>query len=142
MKSSIFPVLLVVVGGVLYHIAQKSIPRSFSPLAVVIVAYAAGIVLCAIGLCFDPAERSWWASLKQVNWAVISIGIGAVLIELGFMLTYRAGWDLSVASVFSNIAIALALLPFGFFFFREHLTARTVAGIGCCLVGMILLAKK
>ena len=58
------------------------------------------------------------------------------------MLTYRSGWDLGVASVFGNIAIALVLIPVGILFFRETVTPRMVVGLLCCLVGMVLLSRR
>lgn len=142
MKSSILPLLLVIAGGVLYHVSQKSIERTASPLGVVIYAYAVGIVLCLVAGVFDPVERAGWLSPRQIDWAVVGVGVGAVLIEVGFMLTYRVGWDLGVASVLSSVLIALLLLPVGVIFFREHLTLRMVIGIGFCLLGLVLLARK
>jgi drug/metabolite transporter (DMT)-like permease len=142
MKSSILPLLLVIAGGVLYHISQKSIQRTASPLGVVIYAYAAGIVLCLVAGLLDPGERAGWLAPRQIDWAVIGIGVGAVLVEVGFLLTYRSGWDLGITSVLCSVAIALLLLPVGIIFFREHLTARMVLGIGFCLLGLVLLSRK
>lgn len=142
LKGGWIPILLVVAGGVLYHAAQKSVARTASPLAVVVYAYAIGIVLCLIAGGLDPVGRDGWLSPRQIDWAVVGIGVGAVLIEVGFMLTYRSGWDLGVASVFGNIAIALVLIPVGILFFRETVTLRMVAGLLCCLVGMVLLSRR
>jgi drug/metabolite transporter (DMT)-like permease len=142
MKGGWVPIVLVVAGGVLYHAAQKSVQRTASPLAVVIQAYGLGIVLCLMAGMIEAGGRWEWLSPRRIDWAVIGIGVGAVLIEIGFMLTYRAGWDLGVASVFGNIAIAVVLLPVGLLFFREPLTVRTVAGLLCCLAGMVLLSRR
>jgi hypothetical protein len=51
MKSFYAPILLAISGGVLYHVSQKNIPQTVHPFAAVIIAYAAGIVLCGIGCC-------------------------------------------------------------------------------------------
>lgn len=142
MKSSYTPILLAISGGVLYHVSQKAIPKTVHPFAAVILAYAIGIALCAIGMAFDPAGRSFLASLKESNWAVAGVGVGAVVIEVGFLLAYRHGWNINSASVACNIAVALLLLPIGLFGFKENLSPRGAAGIGCCLVGLYLLSKK
>ncbi|MFM8392384.1 MAG: EamA family transporter [Acidobacteriota bacterium] len=142
MKGSSFPIILVIAGGVIYHISQKSIARTASPLAVVIFAYSLGIILCLVAGWLDPTVRPGWISPRQIDWAVVGIGVGAVLIEVGFMLTYRFGWDLSTASVISNIATALVLLPVGLIFFHERMTVRTVVGIVCCLAGIVLLSRR
>jgi drug/metabolite transporter (DMT)-like permease len=133
---------MTISGGVLYHTSQKAIPNTVHPFAVVIIAYAVGIALCSVGMAFDPAGRSFFSSLKESNWAVVGVGIGAVVIEVGFLLAYRAGWNINSASVVCNIAVALLLIPIGLLVFKENLSTRGAAGIGCCLLGLYLLSKK
>ncbi|MBS1789585.1 MAG: EamA family transporter [Acidobacteria bacterium] len=142
MKSFYFPILMTITGGVLYHVGQKAIPQTVHPFAAVIIAYSVGILLCVTGLFLDPAGRSFSASFKGVNWAVISVGLGAVIIEIGFLLAYRHGWNINAASVVCNISVALLLIPIGLLVFKEHLTVRHAAGIGCCLIGLYLLSRK
>lgn len=142
MNSYYLPILMTIGGGVLYHVGQKAVPSTIHPFAAVIVAYAVGILLCAVGLALDPAGRSLTASIKELNWAVVSVGLGAVIIEIGFLLAYRHGWNINAASVVCNISVALLLIPIGLLAFKEHLSARSAAGIGCCLIGLYLLSKK
>jgi uncharacterized membrane protein len=142
MNSYYLPILMTIGGGVLYHVGQKAVPPTIHPFVAVIVAYAAGILLCAVGLALDPAGRSLTASIKELNWAVVSVGLGAVIIEIGFLLAYRHGWNINAASVVCNISVALLLIPIGLLVFKEHLSARSAAGIGCCLIGLYLLSKK
>lgn len=140
--KSFFPLLLAITGGVLYHIGQKAVPRAVSPFAAILLAYAIGIVCCVIALVAVPAERPLSESFRAANWAIVLIGIGAVVIEIGFLLAYRAGWNISTASVISNISVALMLLPVGLFLFKETLTWRNAIGVVCCLVGLYLLSQK
>lgn len=133
---------MTIAGGVLYHVGQKAVPQTVHPFAAVIVAYSVGILLCVAGLFLDPAGRSFSASFKDANWAVISVGLGAVIIEIGFLLAYRHGWNINAASVVCNISVALLLIPIGLLVFKEHLSFRHAAGIGCCLIGLYLLSKK
>jgi len=142
MKSFYLPILMTIAGGVMYHIGQKAIPKTVHPFAAVIIAYSIGILLCAVGMFFDPAGRPFLASVKNSNWAVVSVGVGAAVIEVGFLLAYRAGWNINAASVICNISVALLLIPIGLLVFREHLTFRHGAGIGCCLIGLYLLSSK
>ncbi len=129
-------------GGVLYHVGQKAVPQTVHPFVLVIVAYSTGILLCTVGLFFDPAGRSFVTSVKATNWAVVSVGVGAVIIEIGFLLAYRNGWNINAASVVCNISVALLLIPIGMLAFKEHLSMRSAAGIGFCLIGLYLLSKK
>ena len=82
------------------------------------------------------------SSLKGSNWAVIGVGVGALAIEIGFLLAYRFGWNINSASVVMSISVALLLIPIGLLGFKEHLSMRGAAGIGCCLLGLYLLSKK
>jgi len=132
---------MIIFGGVLYHVAQKSVPRPVNPFAAIMFAYAIGIALCAIGLAFGGGG-GLLDSVKNSNWAVAALGVGALIIEVGFMLAYRAGWNVSVASVVTNISVALILIPIGLFVFKEHLSLRSAAGVACCLLGLYLISKK
>ncbi|HEU0175989.1 MAG TPA: EamA family transporter [Blastocatellia bacterium] len=142
MRSHFLPIAMIISGGVLYHVAQKSVPRTVNPFAAIMIAYAIGIALCAIGLAFDHNGGPFINSVKNSNWAVAALGLGALIIESGFLLAYRAGWDISVASVVTSISVALILIPIGLFVFKEHLSLRSAAGIACCLLGLYLISKK
>jgi multidrug transporter EmrE-like cation transporter len=64
-----------------------------------------------------------------------------LMIELGFLLTYRAAWPVSVASVMMNGIVAVLLLPVGAALFGEAITAVRVAGVMLCLLGLALLQR-
>lgn len=145
MKSFV-PIWLAITGGVLYHVGQKAVPKAVNPFVAIMLAYVLGIACCAAALLIAPAERALSTvlmdSLRAANWAVALIGIGAAVIESAFLLAYRAGWNISVASVVTNISVALVLLPIGLFVFKEQLSWRNGAGIGFCLLGLYLLSQK
>lgn len=140
--KSFLPLLLAITGGVLYHIGQKAVPRTVSPFAAILLAYAIGSLCCVIALVAVPSERPLLDSFRAANWAIVFIGVGAVVIEIGFLLAYRAGWNISVASVLTNISVALVLLPVGLLVFKEELSWRNAVGVICCLVGLYLLSQK
>ena len=140
--KNLFPILMAISGGVLYHVSQKAVPKQVSPFAAIIIAYAIGIGCCLMALLVIPSERSLAESWRAANWAVWLLGVSAVIIEVGFLLAYRAGWNISRTSVVANTSVALVLLPIGLLVFREHLSWRNAAGIACCLLGLYLLAQK
>lgn len=142
MKAYYFPLLLAIAGGLLYHVSQKMIPRAINPYWAVIVAYLAGIVLCLAASWLNPAGSSMMTSIRATNWSVLGLGVGAVMIEIGFVLAYRAGWQISLASVSVNVAIAVLLIPIGLMFYRESLTRANLAGLVLCLAGLILLTWR
>jgi drug/metabolite transporter (DMT)-like permease len=142
MRSHFLPIAMIIFGGVLYHVSQKSVPRAVNPLAAIMFAYAIGAAICAIGLAFGAGGGEVLDSVKNLNWTVVVLGLGALIIEVGFLLAYRAGWNLSVASVVTTISVALILIPIGLFVFKERMSLRSVAGVACCLLGLYLISKK
>jgi hypothetical protein len=132
------PLLLVVCGSLMYHVAAKSVPKAIEPFGALIGVY--GTALLASLVVYSVARRGVMPGLATV-WhpTVAAVGIGALLIELGFLLTYRAAWPVSTASVMTNGAVALLLLPIGALFFNEAVTLIRVAGVALCLIGLWLL---
>jgi uncharacterized membrane protein len=141
MSAFYFSFALTVGGMILYHLSQKSIPSDMNPFLVVIVAYVIGIALCAACAVAYPGKKSVVESLKLSNWAVITLGVAAALIELGFLLAYRAGWKISVAAVATNAAAAITLIPIGVVIFKDHLSLRNVVGLVLCLLGLAMVMR-
>ena len=137
--TAIAPLLLVVAGSLLYHIAAKSVPKTLEPFGAVIGVYATALLasVAAYALVRRGAMPAGVSSLWHPT--VAAVGIGALMIELGFLLTYRAAWPVSTASVMTNGAVAVLLLPIGALFFTEAITLVRVAGVALCLVGLWLL---
>jgi uncharacterized membrane protein len=142
MNAFYLPFALTVGGMLFYHISQKSIPKEMNPFLVTIMAYVVGIVLCVVCVIIDPGKKSLLESLRASNWAVFLLGAAAALIELGFLLAYRAGWRISVAAVASNVAVTILLIPVGVIIFKDHLSLRSVLGLIFCVLGLALVARE
>ena len=142
MSSFYLPFVLTVGGMLFYHIAQKSIPKDMNPFLVTILAYAVGIVLCAVCALVYPSRKTFAESLKESNWAVFTLGVAAAAIELGFLSAYRAGWRISVAAVATNAAVTVMLIPIGVIIFKDHLSPRNVLGLIFCIFGLALAVRE
>jgi drug/metabolite transporter (DMT)-like permease len=135
------PLLLVVGGSLMYHVAAKSVPKTLEPFGALIGVYttalAASLVAYALARrgAMPPHVSSLWHP------TVAAVGLGALMIELGFLLTYRAAWPVSIASVMTNGLVAVLLIPIGAAVFGETVTAVRVAGVILCLLGVSLLQK-
>lgn len=136
--TSIVPLLFAAGGGVLYHIAAKSIPRELSPALVLIVAYATALVASVGAWAWMPATPGI-AMSRLAHPAVLGLGVGAAMIELGYVLTYRTGWPVSVASVMINGVVAAVLVPVGLLLFSERPSLMRFAGMALCMAGVWLL---
>jgi len=139
--KNLLPIMLAVLGGVLYHVAQKSVPKQFSPFAAIMIAYAIGILCCLAAMFFIGRERPLLESSVAASWAVWLVGISATLIEISILLAYRAGWNISVTSVIVNISVAVLLLPIGLAIFRERISLANLVGVVFCLFGLYLLSR-
>jgi hypothetical protein len=107
----------------------------------VTVNYVTALIVSLLILPFYPGYslRSSW---KHLNWGSVAVGVAIVGIELGFVVAYRAGWRISVASLIANVATALLLVVIGLTLFREHLGARGAFGIVLCIAGLGLIMYR
>lgn len=138
------PILLIVVSTAGYHIAQKSVPAHVNPMVSLLVNYLTALVITLVVLPFYPrqAGSSWAGSLREVSWASYAVGLCIFGVELSVLLSYRVGWKLSLASLVANVATALVLALIGLLFYREQISLKNVAGIGLCLLGLVLVAQR
>lgn len=128
-------------SNIFYHLSMKFTSPLIHPLAALTLSYLTATIICFVILvCFSPGPLSSHA--KDLNWAPFALGASICLLEVGFLLAYRAGWSLSVAALFCNVAVGLILLPVGLAFFKERLTALNFLGIFLALAGLILIGKK
>lgn len=132
---------LVVVGNVIYHLGQRRIPAAANPIVATFAAYLVALVVTAACLPLLAADVPLRAAWRNLNATTVLVGLGAVLIEIGFLLAYRAGWLLSNASLTANVLVAVILLAIGALFLNEQLTPARAGGVGLCLVGLWLLAR-
>ena len=141
MKTFYLPLLLTISGGLLYHVGIKSVSTSanpflalFVPAAVLTVVYA----VCALTISVDGASAT---AARGSGWGILAVGVGAVLIELGFLWAYRQGWELSRAALTTTVSVTLLLAASGLILFREQLSLRYVLGVVCCIAGLVLITR-
>lgn len=133
---------LVIASNVLYHVSQKSIPAGVHPLLSVAVTYAAALALTLLLWPLYPGGAPNLAGFAKLNWATLGVAVSAVGIEIGFLLAYRAGWNINVGSLTVSVAVALLLIPTGALLFKEHLSAANAVGIVLCLAGLALVMLR
>lgn len=142
MNTTYVPLITIIVGGLLYQFAQKSIAKGLNAYFVIIIAYLVGIVLCLLCNWLYPAEGSLTDAFRKSNWAVYGIGVGAVLVEIGFLLAYRQGWQISMTSMLVNMVISLVLVPVGLLLYKERISGWNALGMAFYFAGLVLLARK
>lgn len=130
---------VAVLSSVLYHIFQRSIAPGANPVASLSVTYLMAFLLTLPLLLIFPIKTGLPAALRQLNWASIALAVAIVGLELGFLLAYRAGWNISLAGVATNAAAALVLLPVGVTIFKERPTALNMIGVLVCIAGLAMI---
>ena len=83
---------LTILSMLFYHLVQKATPAQVHPVVGLAVTYAVSFVICLLLLPLFPLTAGWRAELGRVNWASVALAFTVVGIELGFLLSYRAGW--------------------------------------------------
>jgi len=137
-----FSITLAICSSALYHFVAKSTPSSVNFTVSLLVTYAVAFVVTLIGFFFFPVTGGIKAELAKLNWASIGLAIAVVGIEYGFLLTYRAGWNLGIAAVLVNVVASLILVPVAIFFFKDGVSWVNILGILVCLAGLVMLNWK
>ena len=142
MWNMIWPIALVVLSNTLYNICTKSTPseaNAFLSLAVTYLCAAAG---CMILFFLNKERGSLTAELSHINWTSLALGASVLALEYGYIMLYRAGWQVSNASIVANISLACVLVFVGLLLYKENITLRQIIGMGICCVGLVLITKK
>lgn len=141
MLQMLAPILLVVGANTLYNICTKSVPSQVNSFAALLVTYLVAAALCAVLFYLTAGERHLLQELKTLNWAPIILGCSVVALELGYILIYRAGWKMSIASLVANIALACVLVVMGVLLYQERLTMGQVFGMLLCGSGLFFIGR-
>ncbi len=133
---------IAAVGNAIYHLGQKTLHPGANPMILLMAVYVVAFGLAALAAPFfqDTAGISWKAEVFR--WPVLVLGAGVLLIEIGFLLAYRAGGGLQWSGVAVNAASALILVPIAVLFFREQFSWTRALGILMTLGGMALLTRR
>lgn len=138
----IVPVLIVLVSSVTYHLSQKYTSAQANPALALIATYFVALVGSVLLFIIYPLKNTLAQEVQHLNRSNVILGVAIIGIEIGFLLAYRAGWNVSAASLVSNLLVALVLLPVGLLLFKESLTLTNIIGVGLCVVGLILVNTK
>ena len=140
--SLYFAVTITILATFFYHILQSSISTTVNPIISLIVTYSVALIFSLIFLFFFPNKPSLIESFKQLNWASFGLGLAIFGMEVGFLLTYRLGWSISLGSVTINALAVIALSFFEVVFLKKSISATNFAGICFCAIGMVFANTK
>ncbi len=143
MKVGLLLALIIAVAGqVLYHVTQKSVATGAHPIISLVVFYLLAAIATLPLFWLFPVAGTFADEMEKLNWAVVGVAVSIVLIEIGFLLAYRAGGELSTAFVTTAAVVAISMLLVGALFFGESFSITKVGGVLLCLAGIGLISLK
>ncbi len=135
------PILVVVLGNVLYHLGQRSVPAGANPVVATLAAYIAATAMTLATIPVLARDVVWRTAFSTLNSSTLFVALGAVLVEIGFLLAYRAGWSIGNVSITANAILSVVLLGVAVLAFREPISLTRVLGVGVCLAGLWLVTR-
>lgn len=142
MLGYILPLVLVVLSNTVYQICAKGVPNDMNPFASLTVTYFVGMILSAVMYFISEKGGNIISELGKTNFAPVLLGAVIVGLEVGWIYAYKAGWQVSVATVIQSSFLALILIFVGYFFYKEAITWNKLVGIAICLIGLLFINLK
>lgn len=136
-----WPIGLLVLSNVFYHITAKSLPADVDAFFSMAITYVVGAVVSLVLYLTIGNGENLQAQISGLNWAPFVLGLAVVGLEVGAIFMYKAGWEVSVGNIVQAIFVAIALLFVGVLVYKEALTGTKIAGIAACLIGIFLLNR-
>ena len=137
----VFPIVLIVASNILYNVCQKSTPQNVNPFSALLITYLTAAILTVIAAQFYKTDKPFFQSLHELNWTSVTLGVSIVGLEFGYLLAYRAGWNISIGSLVANIILAIVLIPIGILFYKEGFALNQIIGVVLCMAGLLLINK-
>ena len=132
---------IAIVATVAYHLTLKVTPAAASPFLSLAVTYALGASAFVAIYVVTPGSPTLRESLGELNWTAAALAAAVVFLDLGFLMLYRSGFNVSFGQLVTQSAAALLLMLVGVAFFREKLSLANMAGIVLCVAGLWLINR-
>lgn len=137
----VLSIVIIVSSNILYHISQKSTPGKINPFVALLVTYLVAAGLTLIALFFYKGEEGILDSFKSLNWTSVLLGFSILGLEFGYVMAYRAGWNISIGSLVANISLALMLIPVGVLLYKETFEMHKIFGAVLCIAGLWMINR-
>jgi drug/metabolite transporter (DMT)-like permease len=133
---------LAIAATVAYHLVLKLTPGTANPFLSLMVTYGAVTLLFGAVLAFGPASFEWRQEWRLLNWTALALAVAIIGVDLGFILLYRSGYEVSLGALVTQSAAAMLLLVVGVLVFREKLSLANGVGVVLCLAGLWLVNRR
>jgi drug/metabolite transporter (DMT)-like permease len=137
-----FSALIAVVGAVGYQYFVKRIPSTINPMVSIFGMYVAVLVFTVVMLPIFPGINGIQKHIRQLSWVQIALAVSVIMVELGFLLMYRYGWQLSTANLITGVIINILLVGIGLIVLGEKINGLNIIGIILCISGVALISYR
>lgn len=134
--------MLAIVGAVGYQYFVKRVPAPLNPVVSVIGIYVSVLILSGVLLLIFPVKGGLLNQFRQLSWIQLAIAISVFMIEIGFLLMYRYGWNLSTGNLVTGVVINLVLVGLGLTLLGEKVNAINLLGIALSILGVALISYR
>jgi uncharacterized membrane protein len=132
---------LAALSTVLYNLYQKLTPSDANPALALSMTYGVSLAATLVLFAFYPTASPGIA-FQKLNWASFALGLAIFGVEIGTLLAYRAGWQISLLAITVNVVASVALVLIGSLFFNEKLSLVNLLGILVCICGLVMVNFK
>ena len=126
---------LALITTVGYHLVMKVTPAAVNPFLSLAATYALGAAVFLACFALAPDGPTLREGLKPLNWTALALALMVVGLDVGFLMLYRSGFDVSLGQIVTQSGAALILVVAGIALFREKITAANLVGIALCVSG-------
>ncbi|MCP4623998.1 MAG: hypothetical protein GY850_10745, partial [bacterium] len=134
--------VIAIVGAVGYQYFVKHIPSTINPIVSVLGMYLVVLALSVVLLPIFPANGGFIKHFRQLNWIQFALAVSVIMIELGFLMMYRYGWNLSTGNLITGIFVNFFLVGLGLILLGEKISVINTAGIVLCILGVALIGYR
>ena len=135
----ILSITIVIIASVCYTIFQNFIPNDINPIIALCSMYLSGMVVASIFYLLTKEKNPNTKIKKIFNWRIFAFGITNIIIDSGFLLAFRYGWEISLLNIISNVLILIGLTIIGIAFFKEKLSLLNSIGLVIGIIGLVVL---
>jgi multidrug transporter EmrE-like cation transporter len=133
---------MAIAATVAYHVVMKLTPAGVNPYLSLAATYAMTALGFAAAYALVPGTATLRDAFGQLNWTTLVLGVVIVFLDLGFLMLYRGGFDVSLGQIITQSAAALLLVLLGVAFFAEKLSLANIGGILLCVAGLWLINRR
>jgi len=120
---------------------SKAMPKHVNPFLNITIVYIIAFFVSLIFFLLSSNNSGIIENIKLVNYAVMILAISLVGLEMGFLMLYRVGWNISIGALVNGIMASTMLAILGVLVFNENLGINRIIGLSLCFFGLYLLSK-